>query len=142
MEWKAVFQTGLGVKSFTFLGLATSTEVYDWEFIVVKELLPSQVSQLTKLERHLISRLQEVKTVRLLNTLTPRQPPKVPEARAPEGKALTVVVGPDGSTITYYAAALMLGVARETVKKRLQDLRKKGVTKVKICGETKAMSPY
>ncbi len=142
-EWKSVFLSALGVKSLQFVSILSTTEPEDWEFIVMREVLPEEVNQLDRLERAAIAYLSQVKTIRLLNRQMPKEVSTVRQGSADAAGSIakTELTDESGNILTYRAAADILGVTRQTIKSKLAKWRAQGITRAKVYREKKEILP-
>lgn len=131
-DWRMALQT-MGCRSFKVAAAIVGTNIEDWEFSVLCIASPAD---LDKLERRAIEAVRQRRPADILN-FAPQ-----PRQRGVGSSAKSKIIGPDGAELTRGAAADLLGVRDETVKKRLQALRTKGIFEVKISGDTPAKLTY
>lgn len=127
LEWRSAFTEGIGVKSKTMLDAIKTTQPQDWTYEVLAEVA---AADLDRLERHAIARL-ESKGPLLLNSLLFFSRPQRGLGGVSD-TAKSVIMKAGGGRLSYAEAAVLLGVTPQAVKKKLQKMRKIGVTLVKL----------
>lgn len=127
-EWKSVFVTGLGVKSFKLLTVITDRTLEHWEFLVVAEFPGATEKELAAYETRAISRFAKEWRGVVLNTMIP------PEIVKPADTSFgpKSVIEHEGRSIAYTSVAKILGCGTKQLQKRMARYREKGISTVQL----------
>lgn len=124
--WRGVFSSGLRAPNRELDIAVRATKPEDWEFHVFEEC---DKSDLFRIEREVIQKVVTSIGNLCLNSL-------LPYAGGPTASAqsvpLSTILDETGKNMNYAEAAIRVGCARETIKKRLAKWRKAGKTTLHI----------
>lgn len=124
LEWRTAFSLKHQIRSAKVYAAAVSTDIADWNFAALIIADPGQ--DLNVLERRAIDHVQARSPTKVLNF--------EPRPRKTGSTPKTKIVDDSDHSITQAVAANLLGVTPQAVKKRLQNMRAKNITKVKVSG--------
>lgn len=128
-EWRSVFLSRLGVKSFRLLGAVTDAAPENWEFTVLTVMPGASKEELSKLEDRAIQRVFDKAPDKALNTLAGGT---VAKPLNPTGAGPLSVLTHGGKQVGYEYARRLLGCSPKQLQKRLRRHREKGHTVVAL----------